>query len=326
MQRLSRACERGAVAVIVAVSLTVVMAVAALAIDVSGMHADRQRLQIGADAAALAAAQDCAKRRCDLAPESVRAMAVANFTPETLGDLEVLDTQSGTIRVKTSAEREHSFAPLLGVSRTRLAATATAKWGYPVGGTPVLPVIFNACELEAQVGVKLTRSTGGDVIRIEIPPGKGTVAVAFAKKSGTGCPGNQSSNFIPGGFGWIQQPLGCGQLRVRVDDRVDSKTGDSSICDSDFARWLGKTVLLPIFDRSGQNGSLGWYEVAGYVAFVLEGYAFPGTSGGLVPKGCGSSSPCLIGTFRNAAELQSDHIQFSPSGPDFGVAVVALTG
>ena len=63
MQRL-RKDERGAVAIIVALLMVVLIGFAALAVDISAMWAEKRQLQNGADAGALAIAQECAKGAC----------------------------------------------------------------------------------------------------------------------------------------------------------------------------------------------------------------------------------------------------------------------
>ena len=58
-----------------------------------------------------------------------------------------------------------------------------------------------------------------------------------------------------------------------------SDTGNSvpSACTTaDFSAWVGQTVLLPIFDESGDTGSNAWYRVYGYAAFKLTGYHLGG--------------------------------------------------
>ncbi len=56
--------ERGSVAVIVAIAMLALMGFAGLAIDLGGAYSDRQQLQNGADAAALAIARSCEKGAC----------------------------------------------------------------------------------------------------------------------------------------------------------------------------------------------------------------------------------------------------------------------
>ena len=58
--------DRGAVLVWVALMIVVLLGVGALVLDVGALCVERRELQNGADAAALAVAQDCAEGDCDL--------------------------------------------------------------------------------------------------------------------------------------------------------------------------------------------------------------------------------------------------------------------
>ena len=67
--------EQGAVSVIVATALVALLGCAAIAVDVSMMYAERTQLRNGADAAALAIAQKCAKSTTD--PDCVSTSSLA---------------------------------------------------------------------------------------------------------------------------------------------------------------------------------------------------------------------------------------------------------
>jgi Flp pilus assembly protein TadG len=75
--------ERGAVAILVALLLVVLLGVAALAVDIGLIAWTKTQLQTGADAAALAIAQNCAKSgrdACQTAASSkAQTLATANI-------------------------------------------------------------------------------------------------------------------------------------------------------------------------------------------------------------------------------------------------------
>src|SRR5665811_2480716 len=91
--------ESGATAVIVALLMIPLFGFAAISIDVGGLYFERRQLQNGADAAALAIAQDCAKGVCgdinatasDLAGKNANDNA-ANATATTSGNTCLLYT------------------------------------------------------------------------------------------------------------------------------------------------------------------------------------------------------------------------------------------
>ena len=56
--------ERGASAVVLALLLVPMLGFAAIAVDIGALYAERARLQVAADAAAIAVAQDCSRGNC----------------------------------------------------------------------------------------------------------------------------------------------------------------------------------------------------------------------------------------------------------------------
>ena len=141
MQRLRD--ERGAVGVMVALLMVPLIGFAAIAIDVAAMYAERQQLQTGADAGALAVAQDCARVRVAdrPAPQGVRGRQPTKATPT---DRDAARARQGDVR--NPGVKQNRFAPVLGVAPSTISASATAAWGSPISGTAVLPLAFSWCE------------------------------------------------------------------------------------------------------------------------------------------------------------------------------------
>ena len=86
MQRLTLALrrrlhgERGATAVMFALLLVPMLGFTAIAVDVGALYAERARLQVGADAAAIAVAQDCSRGNCGDMLATAQALIDANDT------------------------------------------------------------------------------------------------------------------------------------------------------------------------------------------------------------------------------------------------------
>ncbi len=144
--------ERGAVAVLVALSLVVLLGMLALVIDFGRAVGVRREMVNAADAAALAAAQQCA-----MGNGSAAAVAEAN---ETAGlnvpsaSLVAIDidpacdggaTQAGpkTVTVTYSEEVDYFVAPILGFDGATVTTTATAIWTVP----GIVPITINAVPL-----------------------------------------------------------------------------------------------------------------------------------------------------------------------------------
>jgi Flp pilus assembly protein TadG len=321
MQRVKRLKdERGALAVVVAILGVVVIGFAAVSIDVAALWSDRQQLQTGADAAALAIAQQCADGDCGTPATTAQSFAAANKNDENAtGTVTDLDLAAGTVTVETATVREHWFAPVLGVSATDVTAQATAVWGQPNGGTAMLPIIFSQCEWWAQ--------TAGSVLG-QGPPATELV-IQLPKKSGDySCTKPNSGNYVPGGFGYIDTLPGTCTAYADLDAIVSSKTGNTppSSCDpSDFEAIVasGRPVLLPLFDDRGSQGTNAWYHVSGFAAFRLTGYMLGGqykTS----PAPCSGDDRCIQGYFVQHVDLGSEFTT-SPTAPDLGATIVTLT-
>ena len=82
MRRMKHRDERGATAVVLALLMVVMVGFTALAVDVGALRWDQKQLQNGADAAALAVANDCAKGKCGDQQTTASGLANAN-TPGT---------------------------------------------------------------------------------------------------------------------------------------------------------------------------------------------------------------------------------------------------
>ncbi len=320
MQRLSpprprrrRRDERGAVSTVVALLLVPLLGFAALSVDVANLYLQRTQLQTGADAAALAVAQDCARGSCG-APSSpaqtAQTMTSRNLrhgTPQSTVTL-----SAGRVRVQATTDVSTVFAPALGVDSARVHASATAMYGAPTGGRAVLPLAFSWCEWQQQ-------TLGG------LPSGIVQRVIFLTKTSGTvGCTG-PSNNIVPGGFGWLQVNSGTCGTRTSIGDTIMSDPGNSvpSGCStSSFSSAVGTTVLLPLFDSSSGTGSGATYHLYGYAAFQLTGYHFGGQYDVGTP--CIGNSRCVKGYFTRFVDL-SEAFDYGVGAPQLGASVIRLS-
>jgi Flp pilus assembly protein TadG len=317
VQRLTRrvrgrlAEERGAAAVLVALLLVPMLGFTAIAVDIGAVYAERARLQVAADAAALAVAQDCARGSCGDMLATATALVAANDA-DVSTEPPVLSQAPTRVTVTGGKPTQHWFAPVIGIDSTQVSASATVAWGAPGAGTAVLPVTFSWCEFSQQTHGGLPSST---TVR----------TIYFTKTSGTvGCTG-PSNLVVPGGFAYVDTDPGRCQATSALDNRMTSKTGNSVPSDcstADFSAWVGRTVLLPLFDQSGDSGNNAWYRVFGYAAFKITGYSLGGqykTS----PAPCGGNDRCLAGYFTRFVDL-SDRFTYTDDGPDLGASILRL--
>lgn len=315
----SRSDERGAVAVMTAITMVVLFGFVALAIDVGLLYAERAELQSGADAAALAIAGDCGQGvncTADLAAPIAQKLADDNA-----GDGKAAASapvfNGNTVRT-TVTTRDKSgagslalaFAPLIGGSeRATVSATASAAWGAPLSGIAVWPVAFAECEFDLS--------------------GNGQ-ALTLGAKGGTLCSTYASDGSLnpPGGFGWIgdDKDGSCSQ-QVGVGSQIQS-TGTSlpQDCNAALAAQLqNRTVLIPVYDDKKGQGSNGYYDISGWAAFHIEGYTFTGNvswNPEKVTQFCNGSCDGIYGRFVRFTSFDEGFTIGPPSS--FGVSIVDL--
>ncbi|MGY2084379.1 pilus assembly protein TadG-related protein [Blastococcus sp. SYSU DS0539] len=316
MQRLTfrrrlRRDEHGASAVLLALLLVPMLGFAAIAVDVGALYAERARLQVAADAAALAVAQDCARGNCGDMLTTAQSLVVANAGEATAGQ-PVLSSNPTSVTVAGSTPKEHWFAPVIGHDATEVAATATVAWGAPDRGTAVLPLTFSWCEFLQQTG-------GGE------PSSEIEHTIHFTKSSNTvGCTG-PSNLVVPGGFAYLDTPPAECEAASARNERSYSSTGNTppSTCTPAYLNsWVGHTVLLPLFDSSGDSGTNAWYHVFGYAAFHITGFHFGGQFS-TDAKPCKGDDRCVSGYFTEFVDLD-DAFSYSPDAPQLGASILRL--
>lgn len=298
--------DRGAVAVIIAILMVPLLGFAAISLDVAAMHAEKQQLQNGADAAALAIAQDCARDSCEAPAETAQTFATANSNSGTAAATlpSIPTAATGRVTVENAAVRQHWFAPVLGIDESEITVQASAGWGAPTGGTAVLPLTISLCHLYH-----------GDIGGL---PSWTVERVIMPADNVGGC--EMGEREIPGGFGWLETDTGgaC-HATTRIGDRAGSEPGNTpKRCDLSAIR--NQSVLLPLYTDRGGMGRNGWYEVYGYAAFTVTGYYFSGQSWN---PPCRGSDRCISGYFTKLHHTDPD-FDYGPDAPNLGAAAVFL--
>jgi len=317
MQRLRN--ERGAVGVVVALLMVPLTGFAAIAIDVSAMYAERQQLQTGADAGALAVAQDCARGACGSTGQTAQTFAASNLSKASSAAT-VTSLTASQVSVSNAAIKQHWFAPALGAApSTVITASATVAWGSPTGGTAVLPLAFSLCEWRKQTGGGMPSGTTATTIYLT----KSTESVSTTPD----CTG-PSGNLVPGGFGWLTTNPGTCKTTSTIGGILHSDPGNSvpsscSTTDIELVSSQGRTILLPIFDAYYGTGSGATYRMYGYAAFKMTGYHFGGQFSSN-PAPCNGNARCISGYFTRFVDI-SEAFTYGAGGPQLGASIVRLT-
>jgi Flp pilus assembly protein TadG len=341
--------EDGAVLVLVALLMVVLLGFAALAVDVSALHAERRELQNGADAAALAIAQDCAGTAgCD--PSVAARYADANTGDGAAAVEDVCGAGPGLVACATppTAGAAAGAAGWVSVgTRTRTAATggatdqvpfrlapalrlvsagdfdgrtvragAVAAWGSPAAA-PTVPLAISRCELETY------RATRGGLP--EGPPPFAQLPMGVAERGTflgfpvpTTCPTGPWADSL-GGFVWLTPAGGSCQVRLRVGDSVPARSDRPGCLSLDGL--LGTTVLVPVFGSTSGTFLNRRYDIEGFAALHVTGYRT-----GFASRG----TPCLLttGSFQCLSGHFTTHVTSGTAfgGPDLGASIVTLIG
>jgi hypothetical protein len=352
--------DEGAIMVWVAVMIVVLLGVGALIIDVGALLVERRQLQNGADAAALAVAQDCAlgdcgsgggagiaKQYADLnAGDDVS--AIGSGTPCGVGPglsgctepaPEGASGATGWVRVNTSTEtpsggNQVSFllAPLISaLTGKTVTAGAVAAWG-PASEAATLPFTYSICEFYRGGPPSQGIPSGPITIYSKAGPGNKEPVVE-------GCDRSPSGGTVEGGFGWLNLSGGNCTVELTLGDTVTgpSDPGNNNLlkkaeCSETLAQiHTGEAeVLLPLFNNVTGQGANAVYTIEGFVGFVIEGYRlsgsrFPSDFDCEVPSsvnGGGGSLRCFYGHFTNT---------YIPAGEfggstNYGVSVIKMVG
>jgi Putative Flp pilus-assembly TadE/G-like len=332
--------DQGTVLVLVAVLLVALIGVTALVVDIGALAVEKREVQNGADAAALAVAQDCAGGNCGAASTTAVTYLTLNAEEDANSSLDLIcgvgpgltacsggapsgvANATGWVRVDGGAPVDYVLAPVMGPLAGRAEADAIAAWG-PLGAAATAPLAFSICEF-----IEL----GGSIATHTFPSGQNYIyfhGVGGTNEPGVGsCTPSPSGQDLPGGFGWVATTQGtCTTPTLTAGQWVHAGTGNSVPSGCNLSAWRNQEVLITIFDDERGTGANGEYHIAGFVGFRVLGYRFPGNAnrwpnGFQCPEGSGNSASCIRGEFTRVTNSTGEF----GGGSDFGASVVKLVG
>ena len=327
MRRLND--ERGAIAAVLVLTLPLMLGVAALVTDASRAYQQRRELQNGADAAALAVAENCAHAQVtavtDLSYTTRLAMcanatiasastpgsaqryaasnAAAGHTPTATIDGPFNGLTAHEVTVRTNRDVSFIFGPVLAsfpgeFDGRNVTAAAKAIWGPP----ETLPTVPVAAESSQYVQ--------GAMVSIDLKD---------ADQSGA--------------FSWVDAlPSGCAAEPLAVGDPIqfsDPGNGDPSTrgCTPDDFK---KRIVLPIYGNGTGTGNGATYTILGFAALDVTGFHFTGgptwcwqkPSTLLAPPlNCSSSQRAIWGQWVSFVAVGSPAASGTPS---FGTVAISL--
>jgi|GEM_PF-4181923 len=141
MQENRERRESGQTLVIVALTITVLMLMAGLAVDVGMAYNERRNMQNAADAAALAGAQKlCDMQGTSAALSAANSVGTINGATTLTATLEADDTR---VRAIASIDSETFFFRILDIDSVPVSATAVAECGCAASLGGAWPILFD---------------------------------------------------------------------------------------------------------------------------------------------------------------------------------------
>lgn len=327
MRRLTDA-EDGATAIMFALLLVPILIAAAFVVDMGLIYWEARQLQNGADAAALAAGQECAAG--EACTPAARAATAQQFANDNANDdaSAVLDiaipgeggANSVTVTTGTRSDTgeaflDHVFSRVIGIDASTWQRKATASWSG-AGSADTIPLTFSYCEWASFTGLGADASP--EAIAAALPTDVHVIYHHTVSENDCDGPAGQDTS---GGFGWLNEEGPCEAVVVNGEVEADTGASISKDCKDLFPGLVGETVLMPIFVEVTGSGTKSIYEIGGFAAFEFQGYRFPGTASD--PRPCSPPDTCVSGRFVQYYELGAEP---ATGDLDFGAYVVELTG
>ncbi len=294
--------EKGQALVIMVVSITALLAVTTLVLDVGSWFRSHRGLQASVDAAALAGAQ-----ALPYDPSSATALAIqyASSNGDSL-DVSGVTFSSAlvandTITVQVSKPAPGFFSKIFGINSVTVHAQAAARSGSIASALYVAPIAVNQAH---------PLLSGGGCPCFDAPT---TLPLGPA-----GAPGAFQLVNLDGSGGTV----GASALASWITNGFDQYLPLGSYLSDPGAKWnsspiqsaldsrIGTDLLFPIYDTLSGNGANATYHVIGWVGFHLTGVTARGNQGS------------LSGWF---TQVIWSGIQATSGGtPDFGARTIAL--
>jgi len=253
--------ERGAVTVLLVLSLTAVLGFSAVSLDAGRLYVSRQRLQNVADAASLAGAQLLPEDETG-AEEEALSYVERNGIDRANASVQV-DESLRRIRVDLSGSVPLHFARVLGQDAGRVAASATAIVGVPAAIVGAQP--FGVEKGDYQAGELYTLKLSSD-------PSQGNFHALALGGTGASVYKSNIANGYQGKL-WVgdEIPTEPGNMEGPTQQAVQQRLLlDPDSTYEDFPPGSPRLLFVPIVDSFELDGRQ-YVRILSYAAFFLEG-------------------------------------------------------
>ena len=255
--------DRGAIAVIAVLCFVPLLLGLAVVADGSRTWIERERLQNGVEAGAVAVAKKWISSGTSCQNAELAYITADGATPSSQKCLTTGTHLNGTVRIEAAGTVDLLFSGLLGRSRSNISASTGVKIGTPQSMAGVWPfaLCVNVPEVSAWLASQLTQSA--------------PVTITFSSQKpacGGNIPGNWGTLDFNGGSNstaetnvWIVD--GYSQ-EVNVGDTIFGNPGAPSTS-LDIAAAIGTTFLFALYDSANGTGNGAAYHVVGFATAKL---------------------------------------------------------
>lgn len=260
--------EEGSIAIITILILTSLFGATALAIDMGLLYQTKARIQAAADASALAGAQELMESDNVTYADQVCADYINNNVSEPYNSNINVDRSSSSVTVKLTKEVKFFFAPLIGIEKTTVSASATAAASTIIRMRNIVP--FGVVDQEFKYGEQYILKYGAGGNSNSYHGNYGALALG----------GNGASTYRDNIKYGYQGELGVG-------DRVNTEPGNMAgptdqgvsyrksqcVHGCNFTTQIEancpRVVITPVIDSLDVNGRKE-VTIVGFAAFFLE--------------------------------------------------------
>ncbi|HPU12326.1 MAG TPA: pilus assembly protein TadG-related protein [Aeromicrobium sp.] len=312
-----RAKERGATVVVAALSMTVLLGMAAISVDYAQGVDQKRRVQNAADAVAVAQAEKCALYKdpvtntygapCNALPLASDSLVADNAGSGVGISMSNPNTTNSTATVTLTKDVSYPLGAALGRDTGTVSATATADWTQvPIAGAPIIPMAIGYCDwldfrppnndpkntggkntyrfdtLGSWTGTKNCTGPWGNTIRTKRQKMVWLTSTIIV----TDCSGSMSLGQIY--FDFVGQPMPFGWSTTNCQTRFASL--------SKTAGEANNVILLPLYTENSFWGISTGIQIVGYAPFQITDFRDWLAIFG-IPVDMGSRDTCNIPTF-----------------------------
>jgi Flp pilus assembly protein TadG len=289
--RWSHLSHRGTVAVVVAITLPVLIGVAALSLDGSLLFVQRRQAQSAADGAALAGAYALSNGSSFSSAQSA-AISIGSQRNITINSADVTEPQAGSVSVTVTSTHPRLFSALWGSGSMTAKASATAVAqtslsGFQANGSlsaNLLPIVLDKTTWQTMMAGQSTDQYSYNASTNTVSSGPDGITESQLYPVASGSPGNWgtikvgvSNNSTSVLGAQILNGITPAQLATFPNSTIQLDTtqtppsitfqgnpGISAGIKSDLTAIIGKPVAVPIYDTNGGNGNNAWYRVIAF--------------------------------------------------------------